>query len=135
MKTNVLFSLALHAVLVAALFTLRGRPDTFEGYPVVIPVEIVKMEPVSFKAPEVEKIVPRQQRVKPKPKKLEGVTVEKPKIVEEEPEEQPEEDTCNQAAVALSKLGASKGGRARAQSLSKKRRKEIARKAAKVRWS
>lgn len=54
---------------------------------------------------------------------------------EEEPEEQPEEDTCNQAAVALSKLGASKGGRARAQSLSKKRRKEIARKAAKVRWS
>lgn len=89
MKTNVLFSLALHALLVAALFTLRGRPDMFEGYPVVIPVEIVRMEPVSFKAPEVEKIVPRHQRVKPKPKKLEGVTVEKPKIVEEEPEEQP----------------------------------------------
>ena len=51
---------------------------------------------------------------------------------EEEPQEQPEEDTRNQAAVALSKLGASKGGRARAQSLSKKRCKEIARKAAEV---
>lgn len=48
----------------------------------------------------------------------------------------PEEpDTRNQAAVALSKLGASKGGKARAQKLSKARRKAIARKAAKARWS
>ena len=43
-------------------------------------------------------------------------------------------DTRNQAAVALSKLGASKGGRARAESLSKKRRSEIAKKAAAARW-
>lgn len=40
----------------------------------------------------------------------------------------------NPAAVALGKLGASKGGKARAESLSKKRRKEIASKAAAKRW-
>ncbi len=53
---------------------------------------------------------------------------------EEEPEEQPEEDTRNQAAVALSKLGASKGGKARAANLSKAKRKEIAQRAANIRW-
>lgn len=37
-------------------------------------------------------------------------------------------------AQALSALGASKGGKARAASLSKKRRKEIAKKAASARW-
>jgi hypothetical protein len=41
----------------------------------------------------------------------------------------------NPAAVALGKLGASKGGQARAASLSKKRRKEIAKKAAQSRWN
>jgi hypothetical protein len=40
----------------------------------------------------------------------------------------------NPAAVALGKLGGAKGGPARAKSLSKKRRSEIARKAAKSRW-
>ena len=43
-------------------------------------------------------------------------------------------DTRNQAALALSKLGASKGGKARAASLSKSKRKAIAKKAAKARW-
>ncbi len=38
------------------------------------------------------------------------------------------------AASALSKLGASKGGEARAASLSAKKRTEIARKAAAARW-
>ncbi len=48
---------------------------------------------------------------------------------------EPEEpDTRNPAAVALSKLGASKGGKARAKKLSKKRRIEIAKNAAKARW-
>ena len=51
---------------------------------------------------------------------------------EEEEHEEQEEDTRNPAAVALSKLGASKGGKARAEKLSKKRRSEIARKAAKA---
>jgi hypothetical protein len=39
------------------------------------------------------------------------------------------------AASALSKLGASKGGEARAASMSKKRRSEIAKNAAMQRWS
>jgi hypothetical protein len=43
-------------------------------------------------------------------------------------------DTRNPAAVALSKLGASKGGTARSKKLSKKRRVEIAKKAAQARW-
>ncbi|HKY28106.1 MAG TPA: hypothetical protein VJM12_09185 [Pyrinomonadaceae bacterium] len=40
----------------------------------------------------------------------------------------------NPAAVALGRLGGLKGGRARAEKLSDERRKEIARKAAKMRW-
>ena len=40
----------------------------------------------------------------------------------------------NPAAVALGKLGASKGGKARAEKLTAKRRAEIARKAARTRW-
>ena len=40
----------------------------------------------------------------------------------------------NPAAVALSKLGASKGGKARAKNLSKAKRIEIAKKAARARW-
>jgi hypothetical protein len=40
----------------------------------------------------------------------------------------------NPAAVALGKLGGSKGGKIRAAKLSKKRRTQIARKAAKARW-
>jgi len=41
----------------------------------------------------------------------------------------------NQAAVALGRLGGAKGGKARAASLSPERRKEIAEKAARARWS
>jgi hypothetical protein len=41
----------------------------------------------------------------------------------------------NPAAVALGRLGGLKGGPARKEALSIKRRKEIARKAAKVRWN
>jgi hypothetical protein len=48
------------------------------------------------------------------------------------PESEP--DTRNQAAVALSKLGAAKGGKARAKALPKARRIAIAKKAAKARW-
>ncbi len=40
----------------------------------------------------------------------------------------------NPAAVALGKLGGSKGGKIRAQRLSARRRTEIARKAARARW-
>ena len=40
----------------------------------------------------------------------------------------------NPNAVALGKLGGSKGGRIRAERLTSERRKEIARKAVKARW-
>ena len=40
----------------------------------------------------------------------------------------------NPHAVALSKLGASKGGKARAESMTAKQRSKIAKKAAKARW-
>ncbi len=49
-----------------------------------------------------------------------------------EPELAPEERHA--AAVALGRLGGKKGGPARAKKLSKKRRSEIAAKAAQVRW-
>jgi hypothetical protein len=41
----------------------------------------------------------------------------------------------NKAAQMLSKLGASKGGEARAKKLSPEQRKAIAQKAAKARWA
>jgi hypothetical protein len=41
----------------------------------------------------------------------------------------------NPAAVALGKLGGSKGGVARARVLSPKKRSDIARKAARARWA
>ena len=50
------------------------------------------------------------------------------------PPEPEKPDTRNQAAVALSKLGASKGGKARAASLSAAKRSAIARKAVLARW-
>jgi hypothetical protein len=43
-------------------------------------------------------------------------------------------DARNPAAVALGRLGASKGGKARAAKLSAKKRAQIARKAAQARW-
>jgi len=47
-------------------------------------------------------------------------------------DEKPEK---NPAAVALGRLGGMKGGAARAASLTKKRRSEIAKKAAAARWA
>ncbi len=41
----------------------------------------------------------------------------------------------NPAAVALGRLGGAKGGKARAAKLTSEQRSEIARKAAKARWS
>lgn len=52
---------------------------------------------------------------------------------DEAPPEPP--DNRNPAAVALSKLGASKGGKARAAKMSESRRIAIAKKAAKARWA
>jgi hypothetical protein len=41
----------------------------------------------------------------------------------------------NPAAVALGRLGGKKGGKARAEKLTPERRKEIAQRAARARWS
>lgn len=46
----------------------------------------------------------------------------------------PAEPTKNPHAVALGRMGGAKGGAARAASLSKKKRSDIAKKAAKARW-
>ena len=54
-------------------------------------------------------------------------------IVDPDSIEKPKEK--NPAAIALGKLGGAKGGKARAQKLSAKKRKAIATKAAKARWS
>lgn len=51
------------------------------------------------------------------------------------PEQDATEKRKNPAAVALGKLGGKKGGPARARALSPERRKEIAREAARARWS
>jgi hypothetical protein len=56
--------------------------------------------------------------------KWDGTPLEKP----------PEERKKNPAAVALSKLGASKGGKARAESMTAKQRSASAKKAAQARW-
>lgn len=50
-------------------------------------------------------------------------------------EKKPEKSEKNPAAVALGKLGGKKGGKARAAALTKEQRSEIAKKAAKTRWS
>lgn len=55
--------------------------------------------------------------------------------VEPPEEDQPPERVKNPAAVALGKLGASKGGKARAAKLSAEKRQEIAKKAAAARWN
>jgi len=52
-----------------------------------------------------------------------------------EKEEKEEATTKNPHAVELGRLGGLKGGKARAEKLTKKQRVEIAKKAAQVRWS
>jgi len=49
--------------------------------------------------------------------------------------EQPEDESKNPHAVALGRLGGLKGGKARAKALTAKKRSEIARRAAKKRWT
>ncbi len=51
-----------------------------------------------------------------------------------DPESLPKPKEKNPAAVALGKLGGAKGGKARAEKLSERKRKAIAKKAAKARW-
>lgn len=46
-----------------------------------------------------------------------------------------EQDSRNSAAVELGRLGGKKGGRVRADKLAPERRRQIAQKAARTRWS
>lgn len=57
------------------------------------------------------------------------------RVVKQATEKQDPDRPKNPAAVALGKLGASKGGKARAAKLSAAKRKAIAKLAAKARWS
>ena len=71
----------------------------------------------------------------PDPNKLAFAIVQH--VTGQAPAEQPTESATNgtnPAAVALGRLGGMKGGKARAASLSAKKRVEIARKAAAARW-
>jgi hypothetical protein len=74
-------------------------------------------------------------------KRSSDVNVLAAQIVKEATGEKPQEPTPepikgkNPAAVALGRLGGLKGGPARAKSLSAKKRKEYAKRAAKARWS
>lgn len=52
-----------------------------------------------------------------------------------EVEDKPEDEGKNPAAVALGRLGGKKGSKTRAAKLTKERRSEIARKAARSRWN
>ena len=65
---------------------------------------------------------------------LEGTNSLAARIVAQTTGQTPPQPAKNPFAVALGKLGASKGGKARAAVLSKKRKKEIAKKAALARW-
>lgn len=63
---------------------------------------------------------------------VEELTADIDDTISNEPESKPEK---NAAAVALGRLGGLKGGKARAEKLSPKRKKAIAKKAAQARWS
>ena len=70
-------------------------------------------------------------------KKSRDINVLASQIIEEatgEATSKPEDSTKNPAAVALGRLGGLKGGKARAKKLSPEQRREIARKAARMRW-
>ena len=70
-----------------------------------------------------------------KPKRPRDVGQLAHSIVQAATEGEPEiDDGKNPAAVALGRLGGLKGGRARAEKLSPKRRQEIAKLAAQARW-
>ena len=86
--------------------------------------------------------MPKRSSKATKPKKkapsdinsLANFIVEQATSETEEEAEQTPEEIAHDAAVALGRLGGLKGGKARAASLSKKKRSAIAKKAAKARW-
>ncbi|HPK53382.1 MAG TPA: hypothetical protein PK114_02915 [Smithellaceae bacterium] len=71
---------------------------------------------------------------KPLPKDANKRAFEIVKLSTEEPEEQPERSEISKYLAEIGRKGGLKGGKARAEKLSAKKRKEIATRAAKVRW-
>ncbi len=69
-----------------------------------------------------------------KHKKNEDINEAAFRVVREATEKHDPDRPKNPAAVELGRLGASKGGKARAAKLSAKKRAQIARKAARARW-
>ena len=74
------------------------------------------------------------KRSSKKPEEVKAANQEPQPAAEPAAEAQPTDGGKNPAAVALGRLGGLKGGKARAAKLSKKRRSEIAKKAARARW-
>jgi hypothetical protein len=74
-----------------------------------------------------------------KPKVREDINTLAVRIVQEASGQAPKtpdpEVGKNPAAVALGKLGASKGGKARAAKMTARKRREVAKKAAEARWA
>jgi len=78
--------------------------------------------------------MPRRASKRPKKEDEAQAAVRVIRTVVERSEKKAVDPAVSAAASALSKLGASKGGEARAKSLTAKRRAEIAKQAAKARW-
>lgn len=91
MKLSLLFSVTLHVALLGLFLASKATPRKYDGYPTVVPVALVTLKPVTYKAPEVQRAKPKSvvPRTRPKPRKLEGVTFEKPALKQEEITEQP----------------------------------------------
>jgi len=77
--------------------------------------------------------MPKRSSKKETPKDINVLAAHIVEQATSEPEEPPQEK--NPHAVALGRLGGLKGGKVRAEKLSSERKSEIAKKAAKARWS
>jgi len=78
--------------------------------------------------------MPKGPQGQKRPADVIGNAVKVMRIATGEAEEDIPPDTRNRAAVELSRLGAAKGGHARASKLSPRKRKQIAKRAAEKRW-
>lgn len=82
-----------------------------------------------------EKAMPKRSSKKRPAKDVNVLAAEILQAATGGPEELTVQGTKNPAAVALGRLGGIKGGKARADKLSKRKRSQIASKAAKARWN
>jgi hypothetical protein len=75
--------------------------------------------------------VPKRPRKLPRDPNARAFEIVRIATGEAQPESEPEK---NPHAVALGRLGGAKGGKARAEGMTKKQRSESAKKAARARW-